>query len=812
LSGVDGAGKAVGASGRPPRRRRRAGAVAALALLLVAALAAGLTGYDTSLHPRNVEIGVASAKVLVDATESELTTAPLQGAYRANLAGQLAVTYALYLQKDQVTAEIGQVLGLHGARVAATGPFTLLLRRTNLAPKTPTLPDPIPVDHAYRLVLDVDGSTPVLTLYGQAPTVRAAVALVDSAREVLQRHVAARKASYPLSPEQAVALRPLGPTVGGLVDGGARWQLMGTVLLLVVVLGGGLLYARGRGRRRRAPVPLAVKSSYMAPSTVHIATPTRMAASTTLVPVPTTLVPASTTLVPAPTGGDWPHTTRILPWALAGFVAMLFLAPFDALHLPVSLPLDSNIDRPLLVALVLLWLASMAVLSGAARPRVRLTRVHFAALAFFVVCCVGVGVDGAALANMDEVTLVLKKLALLASYLVFFFVVASALRAREVPRFAVLIVALGSIVAVATVAEYRLHYNVFYALWGKLLPIVKPPDLDAPDSIGRLTVYGPTSQPLELAALLAMVLPFAVMGAVDSPTRRRRLLYSLAIGLLLAGGVATSRKTSLVAPAGAMLLLLAYRPRALARSLLGLAVVLGVVVHVTSPGALGSVLSQLEPGHVNGVLTTTDRTARYDAVAPDVMRHLLLGRGFASYDPHKYRILDNEYLGLLITTGAIGVAAYLAILAAMMSLAHRTIRDTGPLPDRDPRSHPAPSRERAFGSHLHTAPSRERSSLALAALACIGVVALASTLFDVLSFPHVPYLLFFVAAMVIALRERAAVVASHAAHGSHHHYSHSALSAPRRDGESRGPLSPTPRTRRSPGEPAQPSPTRLAGG
>ena len=731
------------------------------ALVLVAALAAGVAGYDTSLRPRPVGMGAASAKVLVDARESELTVGAPLGAYRANLAGQLAVTYALYLQGDQATVEMGRALGLHdGARVAASGPFTLLLGRTNLAPKTPAIADPFPVDHSYRLVLDVDGVAPILTLYGQAPTAAGAVALVDAARELLERHVAARRSSYPLGPEQAAVLRPLGPTVGGLVNPGAHWQVMGAAFLLVLVLGGGLLLAR-----RRAPVLIG---------------------------------PAAT-----PTGGDWPHTTRLLPWALAGFVAMLFLVPFDALDLPIGLPLDSNMDRPFLVILIALWLLSMVVLSKAARPRLRLTRVHFAALGFFAVCCIGVGLDGAALANMGEVTLVLKKLSLLASYLLFFFVVSSALRVREVPRFAVLIVVLGSIVAVATVVEYRLHYNVFYELWGKLLPVVKPSDLDAPDSIGRLTVYGPTSQPLELAALLAMVLPFAVMGAIDSPTRRQRLLYSLAIGLLVAGGVATSRKTSLVAPAGAVLVLLAYRPRAVGRSLLGLGLVLAVLVHFSSPGALGSVLSQLEPGHFGGVLTTTDRTARYDAVQPDVMRHLLLGRGFASYDPHKYRILDNEYLGLLITTGVIGVAAFAAILMAMMSMAHGTIRGGRWVTDSR-RSSLADARRSSLAD-------ARRSSLALAALASVGVVALASALFDVLSFPHVPYLLFFVAGMIVALRERA----PNAAPGARHDLPRRRLAPaePRRGGEPGSPRpSLQPRIRRSPGEPAQPSPARLAGG
>jgi len=739
-------------------RRQLIAAIAAL--VIVAALAAALSGYDTSLHQRPVGIGAASAKVLVDARESELAVGAPLGAYRANLAGQLAITYALYLQGDQATLEMGRTLGLPGppggVRVAATGPFTLLLGRTNLAAKTPTVADPFPVDHSYRLVLDVDGVSPILTLYGQAPTAAGAVALVNVARELLERHVAARRSSYPLGPEQAVFLRALGPTVGGLVNPGAHWQLMGAAFLLVLVLGGGLLLVARRGR-------YAPASSVVA----HLAA--------------------------APNGGDWPHTTRMLPWALAGFVAMLFLVPFDALDLPIGLPLDSNLDRLFLVVLIVLWLLSMTVLSKTARPRLRLTRVHFAVVGFFALCCIGVGVDGAALANMGEVTLVVKKLALLASYLVFFFVVASALRAREVARFAVMIVVLGSIVAVATVIEYRLHYNVFYEFWGKLLPVVKPSDLDAPDSIGRLTVYGPTSQPLELAALLAMVLPFAVMGAIDSPTRRRRLLYSLAIGLLIAGGVATSRKTSLVAPAGAMAVLLAYRPRAVARSLLGLGLVLAVLVHFSSPGALGSVLSQLEPGHVGGVLTTTDRTARYDAVQPDVMRHLLLGRGFASYDPHKYRILDNEYLGLLITTGAIGVAAYGAILMAMMSMAHGIIRREG-----------------------WTADSK-RSSLALAALASVGVMALASALFDVLSFPHVPYLLFFMGGMIVALRERAPSAARRETRGSPRRRRAPAASPRGGPQDSRArvggprPSSP-PRTRRSPGEPAQPSPARLAGG
>ncbi len=680
-------------------------------LAAVAALAALLAGYSPSLappglHPRSLGIGAAKAKVLV--YTSSIDSAPVSvgpGTSSANyLAAQLALQYDLYLQSDSATGAIAQAIGLHDQSVAASGPFTLLLGLGS--PARPQPADPQRVNHAYRLLLDVDGATPVLTIYGQAPTAHRASALVDAARALLIAHVARQENPTALRSGEAAIVRPLGPTTGGLVDPGAQWQLMAFVFLLVLALGGSLLYARTLRRRHALAKQLAA-----------------------LLPDAAVADPQAPDLLdaPAPGADDWPHTTRLLPWALAGFMAMLFLVPFQS----VELPGGANLDRPLLVALVLLWICALALVSGAARPRVKLTIVHFAALGFFALCCLGVAINGHMLANMDELGLAAKKLGLLLSYILFFVVVASVVRPREVPRFVVLMVGLGALLGIATVVEYRTHYNVFYSLWGKVLPVTPPSELDTFDSIGRLNVLGPTDQPLELAALLAMVLPFALMGAIEATTRRRRVLYVIAVALLLAGGVATSRKTSLVAPTAGVLLLALYRPRAILRSLLGLAVVLGIVVHVTSPGALGSVFEQLEPGHVNTVSTTTDRVARYDAVRPDIASHLLIGRGYGSYDPHKYRILDNEYLGVLITVGLLGLTAYVAILLAMMLLAHRSIR--GP----DPR----------------------RAALALAALASVGVILVASALFDVFSFPHVPYLLFFVGGLIVALRQRSPTAA-----------------------------------------------------
>ena len=183
----------------------------ALALIvLVAALAALLVGYRPTisppgLHPRQLALGAAQAEVLVDTQSSQL--AGITPAYMGSntLAAQLAVNYALYLQSNDATSALGRSMGLHGLSVAASGPFTLLLGRENMGPKRPTPPNPILVDHNYRLLLDVDGERPMLSIYAQAPTAGAAIELVNAARSLLLHHVRAEQPAQ-LAGEETVVL------------------------------------------------------------------------------------------------------------------------------------------------------------------------------------------------------------------------------------------------------------------------------------------------------------------------------------------------------------------------------------------------------------------------------------------------------------------------------------------------------------------------------------------------------------------------------------------------------------------------------
>jgi hypothetical protein len=425
--------------------------------------------------------------------------------------------------------------------------------------------------------------------------------------------------------------------------------------------------------------------------------------------------------------GDWPDTNRLLPWALFGFVAMLWVIPFDSIILPAGLPVDATLDRVLLVALAGIWLVN-ADTSKLDRS-VRRSPIHWAFGIFTAIAVLSVLVHAETLVRVGGLELAIKQLALLASYGMFFTLAASIIRPAEVPKLIKAMLGLACFTALAMIVEYRLGTNIFHDWIGPLFPgYVRPEGLGTFDSIGRKLVYGPAVQPLAVAVMLSMALPFAFAWLLKAKERRQRLIYGAVVLILIGGAVATQKKTSMVGPLVCVLVLFAYRPRAMLR-LAPFAIVLIGVVHLVAPGALGSVVDQLAPGQVTKVNTTKDRVSDYSAVKPDLAGHLLAGRGYGSYDQKQHRILDSQYLTLGIGVGLLGLISYLAIFATAFFSAHRVARSGDP----------------------------DRAPPAVAVAAAIVVALVAGALLDFLSFPQLPYMLCFVAAIAFVLgRDRLA--------------------------------------------------------
>ncbi len=415
----------------------------------------------------------------------------------------------------------------------------------------------------------------------------------------------------------------------------------------------------------------------------------------------------------------WPHTNRVMPWLVALFMAMIYFVPVDGIILPIHLPFNAGLDRMALGVMVAIWFAT----SVASRnpPRFKHTPINFAIYAFLVLCMVSLVLNLRDLSWDGELTLSVKQFLLAGTYVVFFYVVASSLTREDVRGFAKLIVFLAALSAIGTVIEYRAHHDLFADI-AKLFPGAHVIHSTTGGSIvpgARAEFSGPTLHGLADATLLAAGMPFAMILFVNAQASASRFRYGLAMIAIIAGCVATQEKTAIILVVLSIVVTVAYRPRRFA-PYWPMLIVAAVVIEVAAPHAISGVVYQFRD--LNKSTSTSDRTADYSAVAPFIDTHLLFGRGFGSFDPHKYRILDDQMLGFLVAIGSFGVLAYVAMILTPLACVHRRAR-----------------RARAPDDEL------------LAGIAAGCVLYLASNfLYDTFSFRQGPYVFFFLAALAAA--------------------------------------------------------------
>jgi hypothetical protein len=371
---------------------------------------------------------------------------------------------------------------------------------------------------------------------------------------------------------------------------------------------------------------------------------------------------------------DWPRTTRVLPWSVAGLITMVWLTPFDRIQLSISTPVNITLDRVVLPMVAIVWLIAFATGPDAA-PRLRITRVHVAIGAFLACAFLSVVLDDRYLDHNAELTLALKKLPLLVSYMSIFVIVASSVRRSEVPAFMTFTLIVAVICGLGVIFEYRFHQNLF-DIWSHKLfrgpfQFVTDGHGSALDAQGRRWVQGPAVSGLELVAMLSIALPIPVLGVLKSKARWQKILYGIAIVVLLAAMFATNRKSALLAPAAVFLTLAYFRRRELL-SLAPLGLVIIVLVPAIAPGAVHDVVLQFTRPDASHVATVDSRTANYDAIRPELFAHLLFGRGQGTYAPPTDRIVDSEILMRLVETGVLGLATFLLIPLSVILVLRRT--------------------------------------------------------------------------------------------------------------------------------------------
>lgn len=161
---------------------------------------------------------------------------------------------------------------------------------------------------------------------------------------------------------------------------------------------------------------------------------------------------------------------------------------------------------------------------------------------------------------------------------------------------------------------------------------------------------------LEYASVITVTLPIALTLAMYGTSRHwiRRWLPTAFIAL--AAVLSVTRSALLGVVVVMAILVPTWAPRIRKTALLVM-LVGAVVLYVAVPGLAGTIM-----GMFSGSDPSIDsRTASYSSIGAYLQVSPWIGRGLGTMTAD-YRIFDNQYIGLMIEIGLIGLAAFLALI------------------------------------------------------------------------------------------------------------------------------------------------------
>jgi len=296
---------------------------------------------------------------------------------------------------------------------------------------------------------------------------------------------------------------------------------------------------------------------------------------------------------------------------------------------------------------------------------------------------------------------------------------------RDLERLVTWLTWLGAVVAAVGLWQFITGYN--------LAGSISLPGLVANSEIGGTqtrSIFNRVSatavHPIEFGVVLACLFPLALHRTIHLWGRGRVFWTSAAATVLILVGanLSISRSAVVVLLVALLVLFLGWPARWRLRALF-LAPVAVVALRVMIPGLVGTLISLFT--NLFDDPSVTGRTTDYDVVLDLYGDHWLIGRGLFTFIPRYYRILDNQYLMLLVEIGILG------LLAVLLFLAVAFLDGLGARVARDPRSR----------------------HLGLALAASVAGAAAGMFTFDAWGFPMAAGLSFVVAGMAAAARRLA---------------------------------------------------------
>ncbi|HJP79048.1 MAG TPA: O-antigen ligase family protein [Pseudonocardiaceae bacterium] len=197
---------------------------------------------------------------------------------------------------------------------------------------------------------------------------------------------------------------------------------------------------------------------------------------------------------------------------------------------------------------------------------------------------------------------------------------------------------------------------------------ITPPGLKATPELvqpiprdGITRAQGTAAHPLELAAVMTVLFPLAVHCFFAARARGSRWWpWLIPLALIGAAGALSISRSFFVGLGVEFVILTLYWPLRRTAIVLGCAALGVIVLLFTKGGVVGFFVKLFTQG--SGDDSLLHRTLARQAAYALINAHPLLGMGLGSYDTTRYPILDNQYLGLLVELGIVGLAGFLCYL------------------------------------------------------------------------------------------------------------------------------------------------------
>jgi hypothetical protein len=247
-----------------------------------------------------------------------------------------AILFANLLTSQSVRADAARAMGIDVRDLTGSAPVTIPAPATFTEPDLERRAAGIQFSNArYRVVAEARPLGPEVDIYTAAPTVRQAEQLADATIAAARRHLHELTVQAGLDPSRELVVRQLGPARGATLANhtGLLIGLLTFIVTFAIALGIRLLIRRARAgwtaaKRRDSddgdPSPMTVLRPVAAGgpriSALRFApvTPAHGGAAA-MHPARTLQARAWAARIEraraAARGGDWPNTTRLLPWA-----------------------------------------------------------------------------------------------------------------------------------------------------------------------------------------------------------------------------------------------------------------------------------------------------------------------------------------------------------------------------------------------------------------------------------------------------------------------------------------------------------------